>query len=134
MQNKISTILMSFYVFFWNGIIYKVSSSAIIYKLYNWCHLLLLLQIMYSGLTDRENNAHFLSPPPSNCHIISVWFITVTLDMSFREHNLNWQLIRKKSCMLTTILVFPLLDLLLMQDSYGKFGIWLFDWLNVDLF
>ncbi|KAL2310195.1 hypothetical protein Nmel_006442, partial [Mimus melanotis] len=34
-----------------------------------------------------------------------------------REHSLSWQLIRKKSCMLTTILVSQLLDLLPMQDS-----------------
>lgn len=38
-----------------------------------------------------------------------------------REHSLSWQLIRKKSCTLTTILVSQLLDLLLMQDSCGEY-------------
>lgn len=37
------------------------------------------------------------------------------------EHSLSWQLIRKRSCTLTTISVSQLLDLQLMQDSCGEY-------------
>ncbi|NP_001232632.1 putative proteasome alpha 1 subunit [Taeniopygia guttata] len=54
-----------------------------------------------------------------------------------REHSLSWQLIRKKSCTLTTILVSPLLDLLPMQDSCAIScvkSVWILDLCLIDLF